>query len=775
MMENWKNRIMENQRVIWLLISIELAVLICLAVFIGMSHNEQVETALSDWESVYIAYNDGWYIDESIIKSYYNGEDIVQEGAETGILYGPYIALEHGNYSVLLAYDCDSSQSCLIHAVSDDGYETVKTTILPADQREIVESIALEKDIDSLQIIPIYNGQGALKISGIQIEKLASDLPKMVFLLVFVMSLILDLYLLFYKYTDKKLLWLLGGITLLASLPLLMKGIYCGPDLPFHLMRIEGLAEEFRGGYIPPKVSSLWLGGYGYPVSVYYGDLLLYAFALLRIAGVSAITVYKLYIVFINAGTTVISYVCFQKIFGRRDIALAASLAYVTAGYRIVDLYTRSAVGEYSAMMFLPVVALAVYRIYAAECGERENYRKNAFLLALGMTGLIGTHILTMEMVVFVLALLCVVLWKKTFRRDTLRVYGLAVLETIVLNLYFIVPFLDYYINVDVNINNSIDNVVQHNQFHGAYIGQYFAFFQSIFGGSDIDLSVRMSLTPGLILMLALAAGIVLWIENRLTKEMKLLTAFSMIMLFMASNLFPWDYLAEHFKLGQLLAQVQYPWRYIGIAIVFLTMLLGSILRFLTTEWDLGQVKKAYLITAGACMFMSCCYVSDYSNGTEPLLYSYDVSSYKAASMGTEEYLRYGTNYHMLSGGINSEDMQEVSMLSREGHAMELYCKAGDTDGFVEVPMLHYKGYRVTDEYGSTYEITDGTNNVIRFSLPAGFSGKVVIDFVEPWYWRAGEMISALAVLYLCAGSVVRRAGTRLSIEKKTTVSSSSK
>ena len=40
-----------------------------------------------------------------------------------------------------------------------------------------------------------------------------------------------------------------------------------------------------------------------------------------------------------------------------------------------------------------------------------------------------------------------------------------------------------------------------------------------------------------------------------------------------ASNLFPWDKIAAHTKIGLLLAQVQYSWRYVGIATVFLVML----------------------------------------------------------------------------------------------------------------------------------------------------------------------------------------------------------
>ncbi len=214
--------------------------------------------------------------------------------------------------------------------------------------------------------------------------------------------------------------------------------------------------------------------------------------------------------------------------------------------------------------------------------------------------------------------------------------------------------------------------------------------------------------------MLVLVAGVVLWIENKLTKEMKLLTVFSMIMLFLASNLFPWDYLAEHFKLGQLLAQVQYPWRYVGMSILFLAMLLGSILRLLTVKWDMKRGKNLLLAITGACMFMSFYYVSDYSNGTEPLLYDYEISAFRTASMGTEEYLRYGTNYHMLSGGIDSENMQEVSMLTREWHAMELYCRAED---------------------------------------------RAVV-------WRVAELLSVLAVLCLCVGGLIRKRSTRLSIEE---------
>lgn len=555
---------------------------------------------------------------------------------------------------------------------------------------------------------------------------------------------------------DKKYLLLLwAGVTLLLSLPVFMKGINCGDDLFFHLMRIEGLADEFRQGHIPPKMSSLWLLGYGYPVSIYYGDILLWFFAYLRIAGLSVIFVYKLYIIFINAATTAIAYGCFKKIFGRRDISVVVSFAYVTAGYRIMNLYSRVAVGEYSAVMFLPVVALAVYRIYTSDKNEWSECRKNALILSLGMSGLIGTHILSTEMVFFTLILICVFLWKKTFKEMVFHTYCLAVIETILLNLYFVIPFLDYYFNVNVNINNSINNLVPQIQYEGAYIGQYFAFFQKMFGIGSPELSQRMSYTPGPVLMLAFMAGVVLWVCHKPPKEMKLFVILSAVMLFMSSNLFPWDALAEHSRVGHMLAQVQFPWRYLSLAILFLAMLLGSILKFLPEIWERERISRLRLLAIGICVFMSFYYVSDYCHENDGMMDECDVYALMV-SIGWGDYLRPDADLSKMTGMVSSENMQEVSFVSRKGYTMELYCRTGDTDGFVEVPMLNYKGYQVIDEYGNQYEITDGTNDEIRFLVPAEFAGNVTITFSQPWYWRAGEIVSAIAFLYICVLGAIK-------------------
>lgn len=470
----------------------------------------------------------------------------------------------------------------------------------------------------------------------------------------------------------------------------------------------------------------------------------------MRIIGFPVVTSYKFYVFLINVGTVLISYGCFKKIFGKSETAVLTSLAYATAGYRIVCIYVRSAVGEYSAMMFFPLIMLAVYQFYTSESKDWKFYRKYAFVLALGMSGVIGTHILSTEMVVITLIMLCIVLWKRTIRKKVLCAYMLAVVETIALNLYFVIPFLDFFINMQVSVNYASDDI-KIIQEQGAYIGQYFAVFQSMFGMSEMDLSARMNLSPGLLLMLTLGIAFVLWVNKKATKEMSFFFCFSVVLLFMASNLFPWNHLGLHYKLGKIISQVQFPWRYIGIAIPFLIMLMGSIFKYIET--DMEKCRRFSAIVIGTCMVMGIFYLSDYSNSAS-MRYYYDTTELDAYAYGGGEYLRAWTDTDAFTGEVAWENMKEVSVVSRNGTCMELYCEASDVEGMVELPILNYRGYQIMDEYGKEYEITDGENNVIQFSIPSGFAGKITVDFVEPWIWRISEIVSLLTIIFFCVTGV---------------------
>lgn len=113
---------------------------------------------------------------------------------------------------------------------------------------------------------------------------------------------------------QRNVLFALVMLWLLSSLPLFVNYMVTGHDFAFHMMRIEGLAKGLKSGQFPVRVQPGCLNGYGYPVSVMYGDLLLYIPALLRLGGFTLQTAYKLYVLLINAVTVAASYACAKKI-----------------------------------------------------------------------------------------------------------------------------------------------------------------------------------------------------------------------------------------------------------------------------------------------------------------------------------------------------------------------------------------------------------------------------------------------------------------------------
>ena len=549
------------------------------------------------------------------------------------------------------------------------------------------------------------------------------------------------------------------GIALLASMPVFIMGMHNGHDLQFHLMRIEGLVAGIRQGQFPVRLESIWNDQYGY-ATLFYGDLLLYIPALLRLSGATIIDAYNAYILLINLMTAVASYLCFKAMVKNKDIALLMTAAYVTSAYRLMDIYVRAAVGEYSAMIFLPMIAYAMYRLYHQEESSKLDY-KGILLLVLGMTGVLQTHILTTEMVVLVLAIYVLLHFKITRRIKTIASLAFAVVGTLLLNLWFIIPWLDFYLNVPVRISDSVGQE-QWIQQNGAYIGQYFAVFQDVFGEASLQVTQRMNLSAGLMLMIVFITACILWLKGHASGVTRKLCLASTMTLFMASNMFPWDWIAGHSRFGNMLAQIQFPWRWIAFGCLFLTLLLGCVVLDLHKIFSSEAAQTVLsclavvLICTGAMFF-----VSDYCDGAN-LGYITDASqldhSYEA-----NEYMRAGSSMDAAAHDAQGTNLEKLQLISHNGTSVKVYCKTGsEASGEVILPVFNYKGYVLRNSEGEICEIHDSDNKEVAFTVPVNYEGKYYLTFEFPWYWRFGDIVSLCAVIVLViAGLGYRFKGKR--------------
>ena len=98
-----------------------------------------------------------------------------------------------------------------------------------------------------------------------------------------------------------------------------------------------------------------------------YGDAFLYFPAILHLCGLSVTASYKVFVLLVNVFTASTAYYAFSRIFANKSIGVIASLLWTLSLYRLECIYLRAAVGEYSALSFLPLVALGIVYIFSKD------------------------------------------------------------------------------------------------------------------------------------------------------------------------------------------------------------------------------------------------------------------------------------------------------------------------------------------------------------------------------------------------------------------------
>ncbi len=697
----------------------------------------KVSLSVSDWRMEHMIYRD---------SALFLDDDVKNSGEWVPLLWGPYKSLERGSYTAKIEYTAEEDLRCQASALD---YESrfVKSSegILSKYLDSITYQFEVTENIENFELQIFYDGTGDFSIRSLSIhanndraERQAVKLILMMFLCDFV------LYAAGLSRDKKFVIAALSGTILMISLPLAMPGIHDGHDLLVHLLRIEAIMQSLRSGQFPARISSLILHGLGYPFSIYYNDLFLYVPAFFRLCGFSVTEAYKNYIVFVNILTVLISWYSFRNIFEDKKTGLFLTLLYSTASYHFTNTFIRAAVGEYTAQAFLPLLALAIYRIFFRDAKSFRGIFRNGLILAVSMSGIIGSNVPSMFMSCFVLLLVCLRFLKKVFSKQVFFALMTGSFLTMLLNLYYLVPFLDYYINVPTNIKAQVDNDVFLIQARGAHLIQFFSFSQSAAGVADSPVSGRMQLSPGLPLMFVLLVGVLYILFRKTGKSFRFAAAFSVLSLFLASDIFPWDWLTLHLPLwNAMTGGVQFPWRFLVFAVLFLTLLAGEIISIREKP-----VPYNFLVPCTVVFFFFLC--GDFLNQSD-IIHYWDTSGIPLDAVGSQQlYLLEGSDPKKTSRAILSENMTEARILSRRSNGMRVYCKTSeDGDHSVTIPLYNYKGYTVTDMDRNSIPIINGDRNLIRFRLPNDFDGELSVIFKDPLSWRTALMISALSVVFL--------------------------
>lgn len=730
----------------------------------------------------------GGYID----ASYNTGEwDVVQN-----------LALTPGYYEYTVDYICDGAAESAFKIDSyEETYEAVGTKtaayVSCADGEHSSSSgVWINMKLNDAALRVSYVGTGTIKITGFCISE-TDRLPRQHLTVLILIAVILLLMAYPVKiivsfFSEKSSLFkssaeecsvvnrrifIVAGLILLCFMSSFLS-FYAwtikGHDLGFHLARIQGVAEGLMEGQFPVRINTVFLNGYGYADTVMYGNLLLYVPALLFIGGISITTAYNIFVVLINILTVSVSYYSFKNMFRNEKIGLFATALYALAPYRIVNIYLRAAVGEYSAMIFLPLIIYGMYRIYSEDPADRKN-RFNYIPLVIGLSGVIESHILSTEMVGGVIILSCLILIKKTLKPKRLLKLIKTVGMTLLVNLWFIVPFVDYYINMDTQVKMYGSSGML--QTKGLYFIQLFELFphynwDTYDAGAGVVGDAPMTLGFGMGICLVLfVLALILRKSNQAEavsdgnnqvnylKGIKAAGIVSFILaiftIFLTTEIFPWDRIHNMLPFGKaVLKSIQFPWRFLSLASA-LVCVVGAVSVLL--------IKNKFSVKAATV----CAAVLVALNGLTVAYFMQEAMENQSIIWKVTELSDFGEDtVWLVSGGeytpvtfdryTTARDTSpettencEIVSFSKNGTHIEMnVVNSNSESALVSLPLVNYKGYTASDDTGaiSGDSLTGDDKDRVAVVIPAGYSGTIKVWFAGFRYWRVAEIVSVLAI-----------------------------
>ena len=175
-------------------------------------------------------------------------------------------------------------------------------------------------------------------------------------------------------------------------------------DSVTHIRRIEALTGALRAGVIFPRWFPDLMFGYGTPVLNYYSPGFYYPAALVHIAGLDLVSSMR---ITLSLGFGISAWWMFRlsRLYVSLWPAIASVICFQFFPYRIYDLFTRGAYPEFSAFIWLPLIAFCT--IQAATVDRKasggSSFPVQLALASLAWAGLIVTHNLTALMAVILL------------------------------------------------------------------------------------------------------------------------------------------------------------------------------------------------------------------------------------------------------------------------------------------------------------------------------------------------------------------------------------
>ena len=527
-----------------------------------------------------------------------------------------------------------------------------------------------------------------------------------------------------------KIIFFVILITLPTVLPFFNTRFFYTQDHIF-IARLNQMSAALSDGHFPVR----WAPDlrYGEPIYNFYAPLPYYFGALIHTLGFNFIWVSKILFILSSILSALTMYVFARLLFSKKG-AFLATVLYVYAPYRAVDLYVRGALSETWAFVFFPLIFYASILL-----SEKVNLKRISFL-SLTLAGLFLTHNVTTLMFLPFLGLWWIYLLFKDKNWKLILSFAGSFTLGLGLAAFFLLPalFESSFIQtkyLTVGYFNFRAHFVAYGQFFSTFWG-----YGSSLWGLDDGLSFQIGLAHWATLVLALCIGFIYIKKKKPLSLLIFLGGSFLLSLFLQHNksAFVWEAIPP-------MAFIQFPWRFLTISIFLVAIAGGVIADYL------GRFKIIYFILVGLIIILNINYFrpKEYVDNSffDKFLYPEIMRTGRDL---TKDYLPIWVkttdgpplNYlEAEEGSINVLGFEKkTAFASAQVNVL--------SDSLIVVPIAYFPGWTVMANGKNISLEKPLEQGLIRFKLPVG-TYNIKFELKDTYVRLIGNFISLSSLLVL--------------------------
>ncbi|MCM1124063.1 MAG: 6-pyruvoyl-tetrahydropterin synthase-related protein [Eubacterium sp.] len=656
----------------------------------------------------------------------------------------PGYIMNKGTYTTQLNYTVAEEGSVL--ELWEQGRKVAAWSMDPS-RNQLVVDFTLSKDAKQLQLQVNYSGKGDLTIKSLSLSPAVmfySDSYFMMAVFLLCSVLVWKIYIEGnVRLTQEQLVdySIILGVALLAMTPMMQTYLYNGDDLCYHLARLEGLKDGILDGQIPVNIQPDGMRENGY-LNALYPYLFLYIGAFLRICRVSIGLSYKTLVFLANLASASCAYIAVKSMSRSRRSVILAVVLYTLMPYRFTNIFSRGDLGETLALIFWPLVIAGLYHIIMGD-------RKKWYYLVIGFGGAFQSHILSAAFVSVFCVITALIWCRRIMQEKRYLEIGKAAGVTLLLNMWYLVPFLYYYFGERLNTD----------------ILRWSGYFEQSINPSNLTQSFspynKQYFSLGLALLGCVGIGVIRFVCERDREKtdkdgyLLYLLVLGCLLTYMITGYFPSKALLENEFFENIYTMLQFPWRFLGPASACFVFV-GTI------GLSESQILKPHRNTIFALLIgLNLLVILSVPTDNSHMPYE---NAEAVASKGHET--KFAANIGLfyphewrIEGASDDKLTSSVVVSDPNGVSVSQYQKKGtkaavvyiaDEAGYIELPIQGYLGYRAYDETGRRLEIEEGIGGRMRFSVSGdGKEHTINVRYGPVPAFIVADLVSALTIVYI--------------------------